>query len=46
MNDNEVLTTLAGLINNAALSKGISFDLAFNNFYNYSKLNCRPATLK
>ncbi|MDE7095480.1 MAG: site-specific integrase [Anaeroplasmataceae bacterium] len=46
MNDNEVLTALASLINNASNNKGISFDLAFNNFYSYSKLNCRPATLE
>lgn len=45
MNEQQILNTLASLINNNADSKGISMDFAFQNFYEYSKLNCRTATL-
>lgn len=47
MNNNDVLNALASLISSASTNnKGISFELAFDNFYSYSKLNCRPATLE
>ncbi len=45
MNNTEILNALASLINTTATNKGIDMNLAFQNFYNYSKLNCRPATL-
>ncbi len=46
MNNNDVLNALASLISNASINnKGISINLAFDNFYNYSKLNCRQTTL-
>ena len=45
MNNTEILNALASLINTTASNKGIDISLAYQNFYNYSKLNCRPATL-
>jgi site-specific recombinase XerD len=46
MNQNEILNSLATLIRTANPQfKGISFELAFENFINYSKLNCREATI-
>ncbi|MDE7101091.1 MAG: site-specific integrase [Anaeroplasmataceae bacterium] len=45
MNEKQILNTLASLISNAGSNNGISIDFAFQNFYNYSKLNCRTATL-
>lgn len=45
MNNTEILNAFANLINSASTKKGIDLDLAYQNFYGFSKLNCRQATL-
>lgn len=45
MQNQQILNTLAQLINNANTSNNISLQHAFNIFIDYSKANCRKATI-